>query len=143
MWDSRSLKTYKVLILTNVNFFLKILNFWETNADIYTVRTKTRYIEMADTQFSFNRPYKPFGLNVKVPEIGEKTLKQAGETLTNIATGPVDPLFKFLEENETVFNGDITFQINKMFAQGFTIGSAMRVEDEKTNGMPPSFDMHF
>lgn len=143
MWDSRSLETYKVLILTNVNFFLKILNFWKTNADIYTVRTKTRYIEMADTQFSFNRPYKPFGLNVKVPEIGEKTLKQAGETLTNIATGPVDPLFKFLEENETVFNGDITFQINKMFAQGFTIGSAMRVEDEKTNGMPPSFDMHF
>ena len=98
---------------------------------------------MADAQFSFNRPYKPFGVNVKVPEIGEKTLQQAGETLTNIATGPVDPLFKFLEENETVFNGDIAFQINKMFAQGFTIGSAMRVEDEKTNGMPPSFDMHF
>jgi len=101
------------------------------------------YRKMADAQFSFNRPYKPFGMNIKVPEIGEKTLKQAGETLTNIATGPVDPLFKFLEENETVFNGDLSFKINKMFAESFTIGSAMRVEDEKTNGMPPSFDMHF
>ena len=88
---------------------------------------------MSDAQFSFNRPYKPFGMNIKVPEIGEKTLKQAGETLSNIATGPVDPLFKFLEENETVFNGDISYKINKMFAESFTIGSAMRVEDEKTN----------
>lgn len=98
---------------------------------------------MNDTQFSFNRPYKPFGLNVKVPDIGEKTLKQAGDTLSNIAKAPVEPLFKFLEENEEVFNGDINFQINKAFAESFTIGSAMRQEDEKVNGMPPNFDMHF
>ena len=98
---------------------------------------------MNDTQFSFNRPYKPFGLNVKVPEIGEKSLKQAGDTLSNIAKAPVEPLFKFLEENEEVFNGDINFQINKAFAESFSIGSAMRQEDEKVNGMPPSFDMHF
>lgn len=98
---------------------------------------------MKDTQFSFNRPYKPFGLNVKVPDIGEKTLKQAGDTLSNIAKAPVEPLFKFLEENEEVFNGDINFQINKAFAESFTIGSAMRQEDEKVNGMPPNFDMHF
>ncbi len=95
---------------------------------------------MADTGFTFNRPYKPFGLNVKVPE---RTLQQAGETLGNLAKAPADPLFKFLEENEQVFNGDLAFQINKLSAQGFTIGSAMRMEDEKMNGMPPSFDMHF
>lgn len=95
---------------------------------------------MADAEFTFNRPYKPFGLNVKVPE---RTLKQAGETLGNLAKAPADPLFKFLEENEQVFNGDLTFQINKIFAESFTIGSAMRLEDEKMNGMPPSFDMHF
>ena len=95
---------------------------------------------MAESEFTFNRPYKPFGLNVKVPE---RTLKQAGETLSNIAKAPTDPLFKFLEENEQVFNGDLTFQINKLFAESFTLGSAMRREDEKMNGMPPSFDMHF
>ncbi len=98
---------------------------------------------MADSQFSFNRPYKPFGMNIKVPEIGEKTLQTAGNTLSNIAKAPVEPLFKFLEENEEVLNGDITYQINKMFGESFTIGTAMRTEDEKTNGMPPSFDMHF
>lgn len=98
---------------------------------------------MTNTQFSFNRPYKPFGLNIKTPDIGEKTLKQAGDTLSNLAKAPVEPLFKFLEENEEVFNGDISFKINKTFAESFTIGSAMRMEDEKVNGMPPSFDMHF
>ncbi len=98
---------------------------------------------MTDTQFSFNRPYKPFGMNIKVPEIGDKTLQQMGSTLGNIAKSPVEPLFKFLEEGEPVFNGDITYQINKVFAESFTIGSAMRMEDEKMNGMPPSFDMHF
>ncbi len=98
---------------------------------------------MADTGASFNRPYKPFGMNVKVPEIGEHTMKLAGNTLENIIKSPAEPLFEFLEENENVFNGDINYQINKLFAESFTIGSAMRMEDEKMNGMPPSFDMHF
>ena len=43
---------------------------------------------MADTGASFNRPYKPFGLNVKVPDVGEKTLKLAGGTLENIVKIP-------------------------------------------------------
>ena len=98
---------------------------------------------MTDTGASFNRPYKPFGMNVKVPEIGERTLKQAGETLSNIVKSPTEPLFQFLEENEEVFNGDLAFKINKMHAESFTIGSAMRMEDEKVNGMPSQFDMHF
>ena len=98
---------------------------------------------MTDTGASFNRPYKPFGLNVKVPDIGEKTIKLAGGTLGDIVGAPVEPLFNFLEENEKVFNGNLDYQINRLFAQNFTIGTAMRIEDEKTNGMPPKFDMHF
>lgn len=98
---------------------------------------------MTDTGASFNRPYKPFGMNVKVPEIGDRTLKLAGGTVENLVKAPIEPLFNFLEENEKVFNGDINFQINKAFAESFTIGTAMRMEDEKINGMPPSFDMHF
>ncbi len=95
---------------------------------------------MADSNFTFNRPYKPFGFNIQVPE---RTLKQAGETLEGIVKAPADPLFTFLEENENVFNGDVAFEINKTTAQNFTIGSAMRIEDEKVNGRMPSFDMHF
>lgn len=96
---------------------------------------------MTDTGASFNRPYKPFGLNVKVP--GERTLKLMAGTLEGVAKAPVDPLFQFLEENEEVFNGDLTYKINKINAESFTIGSAMRIQDQKTNGDPPNFDMHF
>ena len=95
---------------------------------------------MADSTFTFNRPYKPFGFNVQVPE---RTLQQASETLGNIVKAPTDPLFTFLEENEQVFNGDVAFEINSINAQNFTIGSAMRMENEKVNGATPRFDMHF
>ena len=98
---------------------------------------------MTEAGASFNRPYKPFGMNVKVPQVGERTIKLAGNTLSNIIKNPTEPLFEFLEENEEIFNGDISYKINKLFAESFTIGSAMRLEDEKINGMPPSFDMHF
>ena len=74
---------------------------------------------------------------------GKKYGKQAEKTLENIVKSPTEPLFKFLEENEEVFSGDLTYKINKLFAESFTIGSAMRLEDEKINGMPSSFDMHF
>lgn len=96
--------------------------------------------KMSDSNFTFNRPYKPFGLNVKVPE---RTLQQAGETLEELVKAPAAPLFEFLEENEAVFNGDVAYEINKTVAQNFTIGSAMRIENEKVNGKNPSFDMHF
>lgn len=51
-------------------------------------------------------------MNVKVPQIGEQTLKLAGNTLENIIKSPTEPLFNFLEENEEVFNGDISYKIN-------------------------------
>ena len=95
---------------------------------------------MTDSNFMFNRPYKPFGMNVRVPE---RTLQQAAETLEDLVKSPTAPLFEFLEENEGVFNGDVAFEINRTVAQNFTIGSAMRLEDEKINGKNPSFDMHF
>ena len=95
---------------------------------------------MAEQNFNFNRPFKPFGMNVKVPE---RTIQQAEETLSKIIKAPGSPLFEFLEENEAVFNGDVAFEINKAVAQNFTIGSALRMENEKVNGATPHFDMHF
>ena len=95
---------------------------------------------MEEQNFTFNRPFKPFGMNVRVPE---RTIQQASETLEGIVKAPVVPLFEFLEENEEVFNGDVAFEINKTNAQNFNIGSAMRIENEKVNGKTPNFDMHF
>ena len=95
---------------------------------------------MAEQNFTFNRPFKPFGMNVRVPE---RTLKQASETFEDIVKAAAVPLFEFLEENEKVFNGDVAFEINKVNAQNFTIGSAMRMEDERLHGRTAFLDMHF
>ncbi len=93
-----------------------------------------------NSQFNFNRPYKPFGFNIQVPE---RTIQQAEQTLGNLVKAPTEPLFNFLEENEGVFNGDVAFEISRTTAQNFTIGSMMRMEDIKVNGENPKFDMHF
>ena len=52
---------------------------------------------MTDSNFMFNRPYKPFGMNVRVPE---RTIQQAAETLESLVKAPTTPLFEFLEEND-------------------------------------------
>ena len=36
---------------------------------------------MTDSNFMFNRPYKPFGFNIKVPE---RTIQQAGDSIRKI-----------------------------------------------------------
>lgn len=93
------------------------------------------------TQASFNNFFnQPFGLNIKVPE---RTLKLAGETLTNTAGGVLDPLFTYLEENENVFTGDVTKEIKKYTAGCFNIGAKMQAEDIKVNGEKPRFDSKF
>ena len=87
---------------------------------------------------AYNQNFKPFGLNVRVPE---RTMQQAGESISKVATGAVDPLFKYLEENEEVFNGDVGMEINSIVAQSFNTGVLLRHADEEVNGKP-SFDMH-
>ena len=78
---------------------------------------------MTDSNFMFNRPYKPFGMNVRVPE---RTIQQAAETLENLVKAPTTPLFEFLEENEGVFNGDVAYEINKTVAQNLICISKKR-----------------
>ena len=65
---------------------------------------KEDYIMAENSQFSFNRPYKPFGFNIQVPE---RTIQQAGQSLENLIKAPTEPLFNFLEENENVFPGEV------------------------------------
>lgn len=95
---------------------------------------------MSELSFnSFFNGAKPFGLNVKVPE---RTMQQVGKTAGDIAGGVFDPIFSYLEENESVFNGDIVYETNKMNAAMFNISMAMGKEDVKTRG-ESSFDANF
>lgn len=79
-------------------------------------------------------------MNVKVPE---RTLKQAGDTLQNTAGGVLAPLTNYLEDNEKVFTGEVSTEINKIFGHCFNIGAKMQAEDIKVNGATPKFDTKF
>jgi len=90
---------------------------------------------------SFNSFFNnSFGLNVKIPD---RTLKQLGKTASETASGVLAPLFNYLEDNETVFNGDIAKETIKFYDASFNIGAKMREEDIKMNGETPKFDTRF
>ena len=88
---------------------------------------------MAESSFTnFFNNSQSFGLNVVKSH--ERTLNQAGKTLENVTGGVFEPLFTYLEENENVFSGDITKELNKNYAANFNITMAMNLADEKING---------
>ena len=96
---------------------------------------------MADASFTnFFNSSQGFGLNVKVPE---RTIEQIGKTGSNIAGQVFEPLFTYLEENENVFSGDITSELNKLRAANFNTTLAMDKVDAQVNGSKPSFDTKF
>lgn len=70
-----------------------------------------------------------FGMNVKIPT---KTLKQFERTAESRVNGILEPLFSFIDENQNVFTGDVTKQIDKYNALQYNIGAALRAQS--TNG---------
>lgn len=96
---------------------------------------------MAESSFTnFFNNSQTFGMNIKVPE---KTLQQLGKTAGNVAGGVFEPLFTYLEENDNVFSGDISSELNKLRAENFNTTIIMQAADEKANGTKPSFDARF
>lgn len=96
---------------------------------------------MAETSFTnFFNNSQAFGLNVKVPQ---RTLKQIGKTVGETANGVFEPLFSYLEENENVFSGDVTHELNKMRSENFNTTLILQAADEKVNGARPKFDAKF
>lgn len=96
---------------------------------------------MTEASFiNFFNTARPFGLNVKG---NSKTLQQVGDTLSKTAGGVLEPLFTYLEENENVFSGDITHELNKTRSATFNMAYIMNEADEKANGPKPTFDTKF
>lgn len=96
---------------------------------------------MADSNFTnFFNGTGGFGITVKAHE---RTLQQVGETLSNTAGGVFEPLFTYLEENDNVFSGDLTHELNKCYAENFNMTLLMNAADEKVNGPKPTFDTKF
>lgn len=95
---------------------------------------------MAESSFTnFFNNSQAFGMNI----VKTRTMQQVGETATNVAGGVFEPLFTYLEENENVFNGDITHELNKTLVASFNTKMILCEADELTNGPVPVFDTKF
>jgi len=95
---------------------------------------------------SFFNSSQQFGLNIvstKTSSDGKSALQQVGETATNVASGVLEPLFSYLEENENVFSGDISAELNKTRVANFNTNLILDATDEAVNGKKPSFDTKF
>ncbi len=96
---------------------------------------------MAESSFlNFFNNSRSFGMNVKVPE---RTIKQAGETAGKLASGVLEPLFSYLQENENVFSGDLTHELNKRRVENFNMNTILTEADIAANGERPTFDAKF
>ena len=76
----------------------------------------------------------PFGLNVRVPT---RTLQEAQKTLETQVSNLWTPVFNFFEENEKVFNGDVSQMIDVYNRQTYNLGAMMR----EAAGESHSFDV--
>ena len=96
---------------------------------------------MAESSFTnFFNSSQGFGMNVKLPE---KTIEQIGKTGSGVAGKVFEPLFTYLEENENVFSGDVTHELNRLHTTNFNTTLIMDMMDEKVNGQRPTFNTVF
>ena len=72
-------------------------------------------------------------VNVSAKDYGEV----ANRTLTSIA----NPFFKYLAENEDVFNGNVENEIRRTQVQMFNTGVILNEADERVNGKAPRLNM--
>ena len=72
---------------------------------------------------------QPFGMNIKVPV---KTINQVQKTAQGTVGGVFEPLFNFISENQNVFSGEVSRQIEKYNVLQYNIGSTLRAQS--TNG---------
>ena len=70
------------------------------------------------------KPKSPFGLNIAIPS---KTIQEiqrvAQQELENITANPFE---EYLEENDKVFSGEVSNEIEKYQAQIYTLGKVMQ-----------------
>lgn len=76
---------------------------------------------------SFN--IKPFGHNV----IPQRTAEQTGQTIEKAIGNLWNPVLEYLKENEDVFKGDISSEINKLNFQTMRLGMTMNASQETRN----------
>ena len=73
------------------------------------------------TQYThgWKRAPRPFGLNVRVPQspIGVRTQNLIKQTIVDLAMAPIQPVIDYFKDNENIFNGNVSAEIESLQKQ--------------------------
>lgn len=86
----------------------------------------------AEYAHNWRRQPRPFGLNVRVPQnpIGIRTQNLIQKTVKELVFGPVKPIVDYFKNNENVFNGNISTEIENLKKQEKLTISLLQDSDE-------------
>ena len=89
--------------------------------------------EGAEYSHSWKRMPRPFGLNVRVPQapvVGERTQILAQKIIKDLVMAPVKPVLDYFKNNENVFNGNISAEIESLQKQQKVTVELLQDSDE-------------
>ena len=86
----------------------------------------------AEYSHNWRRQPRPFGLNVRVPQnpIGIRTQNLIKHTVQELAMAPIKPIIDYFKNNENVFNGNISAEIESLKKQEKLTISLLQDSDE-------------
>ena len=89
--------------------------------------------ENAEYSHGWKRMPRPFGLNVRVPQapvVGERTQVLVKKVITDLVMAPVKPVLDYFKNNENVFNGSVSAEIESLQKQQKITVSLLQDSDE-------------
>jgi len=93
---------------------------------------------------SWKRAPRPFGLNVRVPQnpIGTRTQNLIKKTVQELAMAPIKPILDYFKDNENIFNGSVSAEIESLQKQQkITVGLLQDADEVAMQTEVPSFMM--
>ncbi|MCR5265984.1 MAG: hypothetical protein K6E29_05260 [Cyanobacteria bacterium RUI128] len=76
--------------------------------------------ENVEYSHNWKRMPRPFGLNVRVPQapvVGERSQVLVKKILKDLVMAPVKPVIQYFKDNENVFNGNVSAEIESLQKQ--------------------------
>lgn len=92
---------------------------------------------------NWKRAPRPFGLNVRVPNAPAptRTQKLVKEIIKEMAMAPIAPVIKYFNDNENIFNGNVSREIESIKKQQKITVELLQDTDDIVMSEAPSFMM--
>lgn len=91
----------------------------------------------------WKRAPRPFGLNVRVPNVAAPTRSQklVAEIIKEMALAPITPIVNYFKANENIFNGSVAREIESIQKQQKITVELLQDADDIVMTEAPSFMM--